>query len=395
MNGQRRKIPRNILILGFVALASGFGQDLITPVLPAYLVLLGLSHADVGLIDGLLQGSTSLFRFVSGLLSDKFKKRKQFVFLGYALSSVARPLLALAGSLPAIAALRTVDGIGKGTKDAPRDALVADSAQAGAMGRAFGFHRLVDTAGSVFGPLSAGLILLSLAPSLSSYRLIFWLAAIPGAIALALIFFGVREPAFAEKPQAAVGRALPWQFWIFTIGTTVAMLSKINDSLFLLRSQDLGVPSSYVPILFAGFTLVYALAAYPIGVWSDKVGRMPLIAGGWLLLSMIEILFAYDTTLRMALVLFAGYGLFYALTEGSGRALIADLVPSQNRGRAYAFYHTLVGLAVIAGGFFLGRIWDLISFKLAFQVSSAGSLLAFLILLFLIIKSPKLLSPRS
>ena len=150
MHPSRPRIPRNVLILSFVALASGFGQDLITPVLPAYLALIGVSHAGIGLIDGVLQGATQVFRFVSGVLSDRFAARKRFVFLGYALSSVSRPLLALAGGFASALGLRLVDGIGKGVKDAPRDALVADSASSETRGRAFGFHRLVDTAGSVF-----------------------------------------------------------------------------------------------------------------------------------------------------------------------------------------------------------------------------------------------------
>ena len=170
MPTERPRIPRNVFILAFVALASGFGQDLITPVLPGYLTLLGVSHAGIGLIDGLLQGATSLFRFVSGVLSDRFKNRKRFVFLGYALSSVSRPLLAIAGAFGSAAILRTLDGVGKGMKDAPRDALVADSAGAAVRGRAFGFHRLVDTAGSVFGPLAAAAILFALTPSLTAYR---------------------------------------------------------------------------------------------------------------------------------------------------------------------------------------------------------------------------------
>lgn len=392
MNEPRPKIPRNVLILAFVALASGFGQDLITPVLPAYLTMLGFSHAAIGLIDGLLQGSTSLFRFVSGILSDKFKKRKQFVFFGYALSSVARPLLALFSSLPAIAALRTIDGAGKGTKDAPRDALVADSAQANARGRAFGFHRFVDTAGSVFGPLTAGLILLSLMPTLASYRLIFALAAIPGLIALGLIWFGVREPFALQAVKISAEQKLSWKFWLFTLGTSVAMLTKINDSLFLIRSGDIGIPQSYVPLLFAGFTLIYAVMSYPIGIWSDKVGRLPLIAAGWLLMAIIEFLFAFEHGIFQALILFAFYGLFYALTEGSGRALIADLVPAQNRGKAYAIFHTSAGLSVIAGGFMLGRVWDLISFQTAFQIAAAGSLLGFIILLILALNRDKQLN---
>ncbi|MBI2551644.1 MFS transporter [Candidatus Uhrbacteria bacterium] len=386
MENPTKKIPGNVLILGFVALASGLGQDLITPVLPAYLTLLGVSTAGIGLIDGILQGATSFFRFVSGMLSDRYQNRKRFVFLGYALSSIARPLLALAGAFVPIAFLRTVDGMGKGMKDAPRDALVADSTNAKAHGRAFGFHRLVDTAGSILGPLLAGMILLLLTPTLGSYRTIFALSAIPGAATLCLIWFGIREKSAPTRQRLAGLKRLPWTFWIFTLGTAVAMLTKVNDSLFLLRAQGAGVSLAWIPFLFAGFTLVYAACAYPIGTWSDKRGKLPFIATGWLFLGGVELLLSTTTTVPLMLGAFVFYGLFYALTEGSGRAFIADIIPTELRGSAYAVFHTIVGLSVIAGGFSIGRLWDSVSPSFAFQIAAMGSFLAFLVFFSLTLK---------
>jgi len=383
------KIPRNILVVAFVALASGFGQDMITPILPAYLALLGISGGGIGLIDGLLQGSTSIFRFISGAMSDRLNNRKNFVLAGYSLSSISRPLLALTSSFVPVAALRLTDGIGKGSKDAPRDALVADSAQSGKSGRAFGFHRMIDTAGSVLGPLSAAALLFIFIPSLHTYRLIFALTAVPGAAALALIIFGIREPKVADKKENAKATKLNWKFWLFTLGMTVAMLTKINDSLFLLRSQNAGVPQGWVPVLFAGFTLVYAIASYPIGIWSDKIGKLPLIAAGWIVLAVVEFAFAHDPSLTLALILFAGYGLFYALTEGSGRAFIADVVEHGSRGTAFGIYYTLTGLAVIGGGYGLGRIWDAVRPETAFLVASIGSFIGFLIFAALALKNLK------
>jgi MFS family permease len=378
MQHERPKISRNVLVIAFVALFSGFGQDLITPALPAYLALLGFSRAGIGLIDGLLAGAWNVFRFISGILSDRFKNRKSFVFLGYALSSVARPLLALFPSFGAIAALRVIDGVGKGTKDAPRDALVADSASPHTQGRAFGFQRLIDTAGSVLGPLVAGAMLLALTPSLHAYRTIFALAAIPGAIALGLIIFGIREPQPTARAAAARGK-LPARFWLFTLAVFIAMLTKVNDSLMLVRAHEVGVPSAWIPVLFGGFTLLYAALSYPIGVWSDKVGKLPMIAAGWLVLSAVELGFSHDPSLYGALVLFALYGLFFALTEGSGRAFIAELVPPESRGSAYAIFYTVFGVATIVGGYGLGRVWDVRSPELAFTVAASGSLIAFII----------------
>ncbi len=375
-----RRLPRNIVIVALVALASGFGQDLITPILPGFLVALGVSRAGIGFIDGLLQGLTAVFRFVSGILSDRFRSRKGLVFFGYAISSVSRPLLALAGSFGFVAALRAFDGVGKGMKDAPRDALVADSAEAGIRGRAFGFHRLVDTAGSVFGPLLAGAILLALTPSLGSYRIIFALAAIPGAIALLLIIFGIREPKAEGRSRTSPRNKLPAAFWIFTAGTALAMLTRVNDSLFLVRAGDAGIPAAWIPILFGGFTLLYALLSYPIGIWSDRVGRLPLIATGWIVLAVVEAGFALSPSIASALSLFALFGLFYALTEGSGRAIIADFVPSEARGTAYAIFHSITGVAVIVGGYGLGKIWDAFTPAAAFGIAALGSLFGALLL---------------
>jgi MFS family permease len=330
----------------------------------------------------LLQGATSIFRFISGVLSDRYRNRKGFVFFGYALSSVARPLLALFGSFGAIAALRTIDGAGKGMKDAPRDALVADSSVEAVRGRAFGFHRLIDTAGSVLGPLVAAAILISLSASRYAYHIVFGLAVIPGSIALILIWFGLREPKvmtqLARKPFTW---KFPWTFWVFTLGTTVAMLTKINDSLFLVRAHTIGIPVAWIPVLFAGFTLLYALMSYPIGIWSDKFGRLPFLLSGWLVLGLVEFGFSYDPSLAGALVLFAGFGLFYALTEGSGRAFISDLVPPENRGSAYAIFQTLTGLAVIVGGYGLGKVWEVQSSDAAFRISAVGSVIGFAVLL--------------
>ncbi len=381
----KTKIPRNVLIVAFVALASGFGQDLITPILPAFLITIGVSHSGIGVIDGLLQGATSIFRFVSGILSDRFQNRKWFIFFGYALSSIARPLLFLSNTFFGVAALRAIDGVGKGTKDAPRDALVADSAAENNRGRAFGFQRLIDTAGSILGPLAAAGLLLLLTPSLRTYKLIFALSIIPGAIALALIIFGIREPEKVKDAIKKLRQPFPWKFWFFVFGMTLAMLTKINDSLFLTRAHEIGISAGWLPVLFAGFTLVYALMSYPIGIWSDKFGKLPFIIAGWLVLTAVEYGFAHESTVVTALILFGFYGLFYALTEGSGRAIIADLVPQESRGSAYAIYNTFIGLAVIIGGFWIGKMWDIISPHYAFTISSYGSLLGFIILLLMLV----------
>jgi MFS family permease len=384
MPTSRPRISRNALVLAFVAFASGFGQDLVSPILPGFLALLQMSKAQIGLIDGLLQGTWNICRFLSGWLSDRFNRRKEFVFFGYALSSVTRPLLAFTSSFLPIALLRIFDGAGKGTKDAPRDALIAAEASAKTSGRTFGFQRMIDTGGSVFGPLTAFALLAMLSPALSTYRFIFALAAIPGAVALALIWFGVREPATLTAKKTNGYGKLPWQFWLFTVGTSIAMLTKINDSLFLIRAQDLGVTRTLIPLLFGGFTLLYAALSYPIGIWTDRIGKMPVLAAGWFVLALVEFGFSFDPTIVGTLFLFACYGLFFALTEGSGRAFIADAVDKSSHGTAYSVYYTVTGVSLIVGGYLLGLVWDRDTPELAFRIAAAGSLLGGLVLLTLL-----------
>jgi MFS family permease len=372
---KRPLVSRNVIVLAFVAFASGFGQDMIAPILPGFLALLAMSKADIGLIDGLLQGTWNICRFLSGWLSDRLHRRKEFVFLGYALSSIARPLLFFGTGFASIAALRIVDGAGKGIKDAPRDALVAEEATTKTSGRAFGFQRMIDTAGSVFGPLTAFGILLWLGTTLAAYRTIFAITVIPGALALGLIWFGVQEKKSQTEKRNTQNTFLPMRFWIFTLAMSVALLTKINDSLFLVRAGDVGIPSAWIPLLFGAFTLIYALASYPFGIWSDRIGKLPFLASGWVLLSVTEFSFSIDPSFPAALALFACYGLFFALTEGSGRAFIADTVAKGEHGRAYGIYYTLTGLALIAGGYLLGSVWDRDTPEIAFRIAAIGSLI--------------------
>lgn len=385
----KRTIPRNVLIVGIIALFSGFSQDIISPIFPAYLSLLGLGGAAIGLIDGLLQGSVYLFRLISGVLSDKFHNRKWFVFAGYFLSAVSRPLLAIAGTVPIIGALRVADGIGKGTKDAPRDALIADSTQIKSQGRAFGFHRVVDTLGSVIGPLLAAGLLFVFQPSLASYRLIMALTIIPGIIVILLIIFGIQEKTVAQVSQKSPSK-LPVLFWIFVMLNTLLLLTRVNDSLILLRLGQIHGNAELVPLLFAFFTLVYAGLAYPIGILSDKIGTLPLICFGWGLLTIAEFGLSFSTGIAGTLGLLVLFGAFLAFTEGSARAFIATLVTAENRGRAYSYYYFFISMAVIVGGYIIGKIWDDVSPSFAMRISSLGTLISTLLFMALIFRMKKM-----
>lgn len=374
----RRSIPRNVIVVAFVAFWSGLSQEMVTPLLPAYFAALGFSTAAIGLIDGAVNGAANFAKVVAGYLSDRFRNRKWFVFLGYALSAAARPALGFVSGLAPLAGARVLDGIGKGIKDGPRDALIADAAGKKASGRGFGFHRVVDTAGSVIGPLVAAAVVAYSATTAAGREKVFLLTAIPGAIVLALIVFGVREPAKAapKKGRAAIGR-LPPLFWWFTLISFVAVGSRMADALLLLRSRDFGVPAVFVPLLYSLFHLVYAGLAYPVGVWSDRVGKLPMLIYGWLLLGFVQLGFSFsDGRPWMAAALFAAYGLVFALTEGTNRAWISELVPANARATAYGIFNAALGLAAICAGVALGTLWDAVAPGFAFLLSSLGAFLA-------------------
>lgn len=397
LKGVFKNIPRNVIVVALVALFSGLGQDMIAPVLPAYFLALGFDRALIGLIDGLLQGITHIFKFISGVISDRLNSRKGLVFLGYALSSVARPLLSLTSAFSGIAGARILDGIGKGIKDAPRDTLIAASASETSTGRAFGFHRSLDTAGSVIGPVLAAALLFYFGGTLAGYKTIFALTAIPGIIILLLIIFGIHESRTLSREKVRSYSHLfrfPAFFWIFVSATFIAMLTKTNDSLVLVRATDFGISRNWLPLLFAYFTLIYALLSYPIGILSDKYGKLPFITSGWALLALVHLGFIFQGGAITIVLFYTLYGLFFALTEGSSRALIADLVPPESRGSAYAIFNTAIGLAVIAGGFILGKIWDRLGAATSFTISTIGSLLGLTLFMILLIKIKKLSPTR-
>ena len=370
-----RRIPRNVLVVAIVAFFSGLTQEMVTPVLPIFFTALGYGAAGIGLIDGLVTASANFFKIIAGYFSDRYRNRKGFVFLGYAFSAVARPLLAFVSGFGGAAGLRALDGIGKGIKDGPRDALIADATPKGSSGRVFGFHRVIDTMGSVAGPLIAAALLAG-SIGLESQRNIFALTAIPGVIALGLILFGIREPASNHSTGRVKVGKLPRLFWIFTLIAFLAAGTRTADGLLLLRSRGLGVPIVAVPLLYAFFHLVYASLSYPFGVWSDRIGKLPMLVMGSCLLALVQAGFAVASGPLAPIVLFALYGVFFALTEGTNRAWISELVPANARATAYGVWNGAVGAAAVLSGIIIGGMWELWSPQIAFSFSAFGALLA-------------------
>jgi MFS family permease len=367
-----------VLGLGAVSFFTDASTEMIYPLLPVFLAgVLGANASFIGAIEGAAESTASLLKVITGAWSDKIGRRKPLVVAGYALASVVRPFTALAQTATQVLALRVTDRIGKGIRTAPRDALLADSAPADVRGRAFGFHAAADNAGAVLGPLAAFLFLelqgveSFTATSLGAgdeqaIRNVFWLASIPAAIAVAILIFIVRDvprtkagdEAAAEAGGAASPRKFSPRFWGFLVVVLLFTLGNSTDAFLLLRAHQLGVPIALAPILWALLNLVKAATGTYGGQLSDTIGRKPLIIGGWILYAAVYFAFGWATAAWQAWALFAVYGLFYGMTEGTEKAFVADLVPRVRRGAAYGWYNLAIGLGALPASLIFGAIWD-------------------------------------
>ncbi len=361
VRGRDVKRANNVVAVGLVSFFGGISQDLILPILPLYLTsVVGLDKAVLGVAEGLVTASASVFRIVSGLLTDKFRRRKPIVFVGYFLSLVSRPLLAIATSGGAVIGLRFVDGVGKGVKDAPKDALLADSTVQATRGRGFGIARALDTLGSVAGPLALFGLLNLLATNSHKYQWIFLLSSIPLVLSLAVLVLRVREP---EAPTDLVAvtasrRSLPRAFYGFLAIMLIFSLGNSTDAFLILRAQTAGVTVLAIPLVYALFNFVYAGASIPLGSLSDRIGRERVILLGWVAYALAYLGFAVATRSYQIWILFAFYGLYYATTEGVAKAFVADLVASEHRGKAYGIYNAAIGVMALPASLIAGLLWD-------------------------------------
>jgi MFS family permease len=377
--------PGNVFYVGLLSFFGGISQEIFVPILPLYLAnVLGLDKAFIGVSEGLVTSGASLFKIVSGFLTDRFGKKKPWIFLGYFLSLVARPLLALTTYGGFILGLRFLDGIGKGMKDSPKDALIADSTEIRMRGRGFGVARMLDTFGSVVGPLILFGLLFLLRDSPSKYHVILFATAVPLFFTLAILRFKVTEtPARKEAEGVATG-PLPSRFYRFLVIMLVFSLGNSSDAFLILRAQDVGVTVLAIPLVYALFNFVYAAASVPLGSLSDRIGREKVIMLGWLAYALAYLGFALARSSYQIWVLFAFYGLYYATTEGVGKAFVADMVPADHRGRAYGIYNTAIGLVTLPASLIAGLLWDGVSPAAPFLLGAALSLVALLSLAWLV-----------
>ena len=376
--------------------------EMIYPLLPVFLAsVLGANASFIGAIEGVAETTASLLKLVSGWWSDKVGSRKILVVIGYGIATIVRPFTAATHTARQVLAIRLTDRIGKGIRTSPRDALLADSAPAQARGRAFGFHAAADNAGAVLGPLLAFMILKLhgvgsfdgtnrlLPHDEQALRNVFWLAAVPGLIALAILIVVVRDvprreagEKAAEASGGAVGGGLTRRFWAYLVVVLLFTLGNSTDAFLLLRANQLGVPVAMAPILWALLNLVKSATGTYGGQLSDTLGRKPLIVGGWLLYAAVYFAFGWAAAAWQAWALFAVYGIFYGMTEGTEKALVADIVPRSRRGSAFGWYNLAIGLGALPASLIFGAIWDRAGAPSAFTFGATLALIAALLMAF-------------
>jgi len=387
MKQQNKKIlgfSRNVFFVGLTSFFTDISTEMVYPLIPIFLTtVLGAPVAIVGLVEGIAESTASLLKVISGWLSDRTQRRKRLTVLGYGLAAIAKPLLALSFVWWQVLIARFVDRFGKGVRTSPRDALIADSTSSEDYGKAFGFHRGMDTLGAAFGPLIAFAAL----PLLhNNFRLYFSFAIIPAVIGVVVLALFVKEKVRAAKVENLRLSLKPFnrQFKLFLLIALIFTVGNSSDAFLILRANNVGVAVGLIPLVYFVFNTVYALASTPIGALSDRIGRKVVIIAGYLIFAIVYLGFALVKSPFTIWLLFAAYGLYYAFTEGIFKAFTADLVPENLRGTAYGFLSLVLGIALLPASLIAGFLWDKISPSAPFFFGSAVSLIALVLFMALI-----------
>jgi len=377
-------VSRNVFLLGWVSFLTDTSSDMVFNMFPLFLAhVLGVGATFIGVIEGVGESTATMLKLVSGWASDKLEKRKGLTTIGYTVSTVAKPFLLLASTGGLALAIRFFERSGKGIRSAPRDALVADSTTPDRMGRAFGFHRALDTAGAIFGIAIAALIVYLVQGwqpvlSESSFRWLVIIGVIPAVLAVLLLIFFVHEarahePKEGETAGAARG-GFDRRFKVFLAIMLLFTLGNSADVFLILRASDIGLSPCLILLMLIPLTVVHAATSYPFGRLSDRLGRKRIIIGGWGIYALTYLGFALAAPawhVVYILLLFALYGVYYGAAEGVTRAFVADMVPKERRGTAYGLYHAATGLSLLLASVIAGVLWEAVSPAATFYFGAA------------------------
>ena len=371
---------KNILLLGFVSLLNDISSEIIQPILPLFITSLGGGAVAVGLIGGISDGLPSILQVFVGYWSDRWGRRKPLVVAGYALSAASKLLLPISASWQQVFVLKAAERSGKGVRSAPRDALISESADKNNRGRGFGLHRAMDSTGAVIGSILA----YALWKGGMDFRTIFLVAAVL-AVAALIPFYKVKESTRAPNGQLRLSASdLSPDLRKFLVVACLFALGNFSYMFFILRAQQFfgGAQAVAAPLLlYVLFNLVYAALAMPIGIWSDRIGRRNVLALGYALFALTALGFAFVSNLAGLIVLFALYGLVYALVDGSQSAFVSDLSHAGVRSTSLGLYHSAVGLAAIASSLVAGVLWARMGAESTFLFGAAAAALAAVVLL--------------
>lgn len=398
--GKLSKLPRNVWAVGFTSFFMDISSEMVINILPLFLAnVLGVQTSVIGLIEGIAEATASILKMFSGWLSDKLGGRKWLAVIGYALSALSKPFFYFADSWGLVAGVRWADRIGKGTRTAPRDALVADSTPANMRGMAFGLNRAMDKAGAMVGLLIAALVVWlaqanTVALSRSTFQTIVLISMIPGFLAVLSLAIGAKDVAVKDKrsaPKISL-RSMGKPFTTFLVIVSIFTLGNSSDGFLVLRAQNLGISVTGILIMLSIYNLVVTLVATPAGSLSDRVGRQRLIIGGWLVYAAIYFGFALAQSAWQIWLLYIAYGLYFGLAFGTANAMVADLVPEHLRGTAYGTYHAVIGLLAFPSSLIAGILWQGVGSWMGFGPSAPfwfGGSMALIASLLMIFWMPK------
>jgi len=377
-----QSLPRTVWLIGLISFVNDAASEMLYPLMPLYLAtVLMAGPKTLGLIEGVAEASSSIFKLVSGVIVDRSKKTKPWIVIGYFLAGIGRPLIAFANSWAWVLCIRFTDRIGKGLRSSPRDALLAESVAPNHRGLTFGLHRSMDNAGAVFGPLMAAFLLSQQVP----LKDIFLWAIVPGVIAVSLALClkePPREKVLVESFSWSL-EGLPPDFKRYILVAGIFALANSSDMFLLLRARELGVPQEQIPLLWATVSLITTVFGTPLSALSDKFSRKNLILIAWLAFAFFYMAMSFaGITLLMLCGLFAIYGLFKAATEGVEKALVADLAPKGMAGTAFGWFNLITGLMLLPASLLFGWLYESFSPQYAFLFSGSCAALAFLLLAF-------------
>ena len=371
---------RNVFYTGVTSFFTDTSTKMMYSVMPLFLLSIGASKTTIALIEGVAESTASLLKAFSGYWSDKIGKNKPFMIIGYGITALITPLYAFVSYPIQVLVFRFLERTGKGLRTAPRDSLISASVKNNDAGKNFGFHKMMDNSGAIIGPLIAFGILYFFP---KDYTKIFWLATIPAILGVITIIGFIKEASVVEKSKITKTsyKRLPKKFYLFLAIITIFSLGNSSDALLLIKTSETGVKASFIPLMYMIFNVVSVFFAVYIGKLSDRIGREKLIIAGFFIYALVYFLFGRFNHLTLFIVLFILYGLYSALTDGSQKAFISDIVSKELKGTGYGIYHAVLGITLLPASFIAGKLYDKIDSSVPFYFGGTMALIAAILML--------------